>query len=335
MTGIHFWAIDRTQLVNAGIKDPELTSYSSSTTPTTSSTSTTYQTTTFNLFRSSTKSVNVTSSPSLDSTTSTSKRSYILEDSIDAQCTSYGWNISIDLNTLQLIYPGIKPIDIYMGSEKCKGSIHENKLWYEQSFRICNTSKEMADGTNIYSNVLYYATVDPNDPSLIRKHIWTFKLACYVSSGETASYHLSHEVDIHSKNITAHHDISLAFYKDQNFVHRIQGDPLRVPVGDNIYVKVSTSSPDWDTKMRLHTCFTRSSDRRAAEHVLIRDGCEEDGSTHIISQSTHETKFVFRDFEYLTLNEGLDIFCNATFCNSSDFSPVCTQACRQGPSLIG
>lgn len=120
--------------------------------------------------------------------------------------------------------------------------------------------------------MLIYATFDPQDPSILMQHIWTFKLACYVSTGETISSHLSHEVDIHSKNITAHHDIALTFYKDQNFLQRIQGNPLRITVGDDVYVKVSTSIPDWNTKLRLHTCYARSTDAAATEHLLISDG---------------------------------------------------------------
>ncbi|XP_060579997.1 CUB and zona pellucida-like domain-containing protein 1 [Ruditapes philippinarum] len=89
--------------------------------------------------------------------------------------------------------------------------------------------------------------------------------------------------------------------------------------------------------MRLHTCFTKPNANATNDKdiILISNGCEVDSSTHIISQSTHETSFVFTDFEYLTNDEGLDIICNATFCDARDYSAECSQSCFRGPVIIG
>ena len=54
-----------------------------------------------------------------------------------------------------------------------------------------------------------------------------------------------------------------------------------------------------------------------------------------MSQSTHESTFMFQDFEFSTYHEGLDITCNATFCDTSDFSPSCIQGCTVDPQLVG
>ena len=52
-----------------------------------------------------------------------------------------------------------------------------------------------------------------------------------------------------------------------------------------------------------------------------------DTNTHIISQSTHETRFVFSDFEYVNYHEGIDVYCDAIFCSANDYSQQCTQSC--------
>ncbi|XP_053407677.1 uncharacterized protein LOC128559582 isoform X2 [Mercenaria mercenaria] len=314
VTNFNMWSIDRTELVNAGILEPKMPSTT---------------------LKSYLNQYTTTPTVATASTSGISEQHLHFEDAISAKCTRYGWNISLDLNSLHLLYPGITPNDIYLSSEKCNGTLHRDELWFQQNFESCRTRKEVTEGTDVFRNVLFYATFDPFDPTIVRQHYWTYNIACYVSRGEETSSHLHHQVESHSTNITAQHDLTLTFFKDRNFLHQVPDNPLRVTVGDNIYVRVSTSVPDWNTKMRLHTCSTRFSDSTVAEHVLIRDGCEVDSSTHIISQSTHETKFVFRDFEYLTFNEGLDVFCNATFCDTSDYSPTCTQACKQSPSIVG
>jgi len=84
------------------------------------------------------------------------------------------------------------------------------------------------------------------------------------------------------------------------------------------------------------TCIILSEFKRT--HVrpsCILNRCEVDRNTHIISQSTHETTFVFQDFEYDNNPEGLEIQCKATFCETSDYSPSCTQACTAGPIVVG
>ena len=56
--------------------------------------------------------------------------------------------------------------------------------------------------------------------------------------------------------------------------------------------------------------------------------CEVDASTHIISQSMHETKFVFEEFEYALNKKGVYLYCDARFCATSDYSQSCQQRCQ-------
>jgi len=63
-------------------------------------------------------------------------------------------------------------------------------------------------------------------------------------------------------------------------------------------------------------------------YVIATFSCEVDTNTHIISQATHETTFVFQDFEYTSDHAGIDVRCSATFCGSYDYSAQCSQSCH-------
>lgn len=57
--------------------------------------------------------------------------------------------------------------------------------------------------------------------------------------------------------------------------------------------------------------------------------CEVDTNTHILSQTDHETKFVFRIFEMTGHKGDVGIKCEATICDTSDAlsSKQCDQHC--------
>lgn len=63
--------------------------------------------------------------------------------------------------------------------------------------------------------------------------------------------------------------------------------------------------------------------------------CVVDPETHIFSQGTHETRFVFSAFEFPQTHNSVYIFCNSTFCKTTDTSDMCTQICHGSPSLMG
>jgi len=68
--------------------------------------------------------------------------------------------------------------------------------------------------------------------------------------------------------------VNLTFYSDPNFMHELPGSPLHVPVGQEVYVSVFTTMMDWNTKMRVHTCYAKPS-QDAPDHLkyyLIKYG---------------------------------------------------------------
>ncbi|XP_053391822.1 CUB and zona pellucida-like domain-containing protein 1 [Mercenaria mercenaria] len=256
-----------------------------------------------------------------------------------SRLTSSGWNISIDLSILKQLYPTVTPSNIYFGDNSCRGKVIRTTLVFQQGFRDCLTSERVSSDTLLYENDLFYAIYDPINPFIIRQHKWTFTVEYDVSRNEATSSHVHHDVDAHHAAVASHYDIKMTFFKDANFMNQIAGNPVHASIGDDIYVKVFTSAADWTVKMRLHTCYTKPTDDAADDmtYFFIKDGCEVDSNTHIISQSTHETRFVFRDFEYSTNKEGLNIYCNATFCETKDYSPGIAQSCvSQGTqALVG
>ncbi|XP_045166554.2 uncharacterized protein LOC123529972 [Mercenaria mercenaria] len=271
-------------------------------------------------------------------TMSTTKR-LKLEDVIRPGCTSNGWNITVDISKLRQLYPMVTTNHIYFGDNSCRGQVMGTALTFQQGFRDCLTSERVSGDSLLYENDLFYAIYDPINPFIIRQHKWTFTIECDVSRNRSTSSHVHHDVDAHHASVTSHYDIKMAFFKDANFMNQIAGNPVHASIGDDTYVKVFTSAADWTVKMRLHTCYTKPTDDAGGNmtYFIIKNGCEVDSNTHIISQSTHETRFVFQNFEYSTNKEGLNIYCNATFCETKDYSPGCAQSCvSQGTqALVG
>ncbi|XP_052794516.1 uncharacterized protein LOC128227747 [Mya arenaria] len=106
----------------------------------------------------------------------------------------------------------------------------------------------------------------------------------------------------------------------------LPGNQLHVPVGTYVFVKMYTTTSDWTVTIRLDSCYTRlaNSSLNNLQYFLIKNGCAMDSNTHLISQSAHETRFVFKDFDYTNSHEGIDVTCDATFCSASDVSRQCT-----------
>lgn len=125
-----------------------------------------------------------------------------------------------------------------------------------------------------YENAIHHAVFDTNDPNVVRHHKWSFAVGCLVSNSESASAHFEHNIDEHNETYTAHHAIGIDFYKDPNFLHQYTNEPVRLTIGEKVYVKVYVEKPDWNSKMRLHTCYTKPPGTQSTnlEHVLIRDG---------------------------------------------------------------
>ena len=73
---------------------------------------------------------------------------------------------------------------------------------------------------------------------------------------------------------SSHYAVNMSFYLDPNFQQPVPGYPLHVPVGTEVYVKVYTTTPDWDVKMKLQSCYARPYEN-SPDHLqfyLIKNG---------------------------------------------------------------
>ncbi|XP_052085109.1 uncharacterized protein LOC127722254, partial [Mytilus californianus] len=61
--------------------------------------------------------------------------------------------------------------------------------------------------------------------------------------------------------------------------------------------------------------------------------CPVDRNTFVTSQSTHETRFHFQDFEYAGHPDSMFVHCNATFCKSNDYSSECEPQCKHSKRM--
>ncbi|XP_045164170.2 zona pellucida sperm-binding protein 2-like [Mercenaria mercenaria] len=242
------------------------------------------------------------------------------------------------MSIVRQLYPDIKANQIYFGDNTCRGKLVGDNLVFLQGLRDCLTAERISGNTILYENELFYAISDPIHPFIIRQYKWKYGVECDISRNEATSSHVHHNVESHHSVVSGHYSINLTFFKDPSFMNQLPGNPVQTNVGDDVYVKVFTTATDWNIKMRLHTCYTKPTEAAAnMVYYIIKDGCEVDSNTHIMSQSTHETRFVFQDFVYFSNREGLNIHCNATFCETKDFSPGCTQSCisHENQALIG
>ncbi|WAR04116.1 CUZD1-like protein [Mya arenaria] len=122
----------------------------------------------------------------------------------------------------------------------------------------------------------------------------------------------------------------MTFYSDSNFLNTIAGNPLQVTIGTDIYIKVFTPAADWSTEMRLQSCYVKPATNSTAHltSYLIKDGCEVDVNTHVILVSTHETRVVFRRFQYPQSDAGINVICDAIFCSARDALSRCRLGCK-------
>ncbi|XP_052794515.1 deleted in malignant brain tumors 1 protein-like [Mya arenaria] len=258
---------------------------------------------------------------------------YTVYDAIRVSCNEQGWDIQVDMNRLRMASSGALASDIYLGDNSCTGTEEWGVLHFRQGLQQCLTSETMRNNTLVYSNELVYAEHDPVYSFIIRSYNWTVGVECDVEGNDTSSGHIHNDNDQHTAVPVAgagKYDVNMTFYRDANFQMPLPGNPLHVPVDTYVYVKMYTTTSDWTVAMRVDSCYTRpaNSSSNSLQYFLIKNGCEMDSNTHLISQSAHETRFVFKDFEYTNSHEGIDVTCDATFCSANDVSRQCTQTCN-------
>ncbi|KAL4221648.1 Deleted in malignant brain tumors 1 [Mactra antiquata] len=259
-------------------------------------------------------------------------RGNTIQNAILVTCDENGWDIRVDMYKLRLVYPNAIASDIYLGENNCHGTESWNTLRFNHGLKDCLTQEMIRNNQLVYSNQLVYAEHDPTHPFIIRNYNWTIGVECDVETNENSTGHLHlnyHQVTHHQVSGESHFSVNMLFYSDPNFQHKLRY-PLSITVGENVYVKVFTNASDWDIRMRVHTCYTKPS-QGASDNLklyLIRNGCEVDSDTHIISQISHETRFVFQGFEYTNSHDDLYVSCDAKFCAANDYSRECLQACN-------
>ncbi|XP_053397567.1 CUB and zona pellucida-like domain-containing protein 1 isoform X2 [Mercenaria mercenaria] len=275
---------------------------------------------------------------STQSTSTTTSKPYIstsaaplhkIQEAISVSCNENSWTIGVNMDRLRKIYPDAKASDIYLGENRCKGIELAGVLLFHQSLEDCLSGRGLHNGVSTFTNELIYAEHDPVHPFIIRHYRWTIGVECDVQPNGTVSGSFSHHSTTPQSISASQYPVNVSFYLDPNFTIEISGTPLKAATGTDIYVKVFTTTADWNTVMKVQSCYTIPSPN-ATENMkfdLIKDGCEIDTNTHIISQSSHETRFLFEDFEYADSHNGLYMKCEAIFCTSLDWSTRCRQKC--------
>ncbi|OWF54229.1 CUB and zona pellucida-like domain-containing protein 1 [Mizuhopecten yessoensis] len=258
--------------------------------------------------------------------------------SITVGCDPGAWNIMIYLPDLYKRHSDFDPSDIYLGRPGCQGYRYGNYLRIDQQYSNCDTYHFMTTNTVEYTNTLVYAYRDANYKFIIRDYRFRIDVHCDMATHETVSQHFiqtHNQVRMRSSNPqisnTGHYNIRMAFYRDSGYQQQIYGNPLTVHIREDIYVSVTTPLSDYDVKMSVETCYTLPSPGAGdkLKLYLIKNGCTSDVSAHIIYRSSHETRFVFRDFEYSVDQDNLYLFCTAKFCNVTDYSSACDQSCHR------
>ena len=61
--------------------------------------------------------------------------------------------------------------------------------------------------------------------------------------------------------------------------------------------------------------------------------CSVDPDTTIISQGSHETRFMFNAFEFPMNHDSVYVTCSADFCQAADITSRCRQTCTHARSL--
>ncbi|XP_060564657.1 uncharacterized protein LOC132723872, partial [Ruditapes philippinarum] len=260
-----------------------------------------------------------------------------LKELVHSRCTSTTWDIAVDMDKLTYRFPGSLSDDIYLGDNSCTGVMQGSQLIFRHGLHGClSTSTETRDEI-IFTNQLLYAFHDPTYHFIIRNYNWTLDLNCQISRDQYGHSQVTYNQSIDSSqtlNFTNQYKIDTQFFLDPNFKQAISGNPLQVPVGTNVYVKSYVQDVAWTVKMRLSSCYTTTTttNQNGMHYFLIKNGCEVDANTHLLSQTDHETKFVFQLFEMTGIHGDIYIKCDAVFCDTSDItsSQQCDTSCRIG-----
>ncbi|XP_053388146.1 deleted in malignant brain tumors 1 protein-like [Mercenaria mercenaria] len=262
-------------------------------------------------------------------------------DAVHMGCASKGWNVAVNMTILRVLYPDTGASQIKLSEQDCTGQVMGDLVVFKQSYTKCSTTSKTTGDTLIYDNQLVYPESRTPFPIIVHGYRWRVDVECDVSRVEEVStnFHPNRTIINENQHVSSssHYKSEVKFFSDGTFYKQIFGNPISLKTGDNVYVSVTMNSDDVQVKMRLHTCYTKPDPNADARltYPLIQNGCVVDPDTHILSQGTHETRFVFSAFEFPQSHNSVYIFCNSTFCKTTDTSDRCTQVCHGSPALVG
>ncbi|XP_061172005.1 deleted in malignant brain tumors 1 protein-like [Saccostrea echinata] len=266
-----------------------------------------------------------------------------LEDAIAVNCDANSWRIVVNMTLLRMLYPDSGVSQIYLSKQSCYGHVVGDTIVFDQSYNNCSTSKTISDQFVTYKNQLVYPESTTPFPLIVHGYRWRVDVKCDLDRYEHVTQHYkpteapATQTTLHHQvGGTGHYDIKLQFYTDPQYFHEIKGNPISANIGENIFVKVSLNNDDYGTKMRLDTCKTmpEAHSTQRNTYVIIKNGCSVDPSTQIVSQGTHETRFLFNAFVFPSNQNAVYISCNATFCSTNDLSSKCAQTCHHRRSNV-
>ncbi|XP_033757248.1 deleted in malignant brain tumors 1 protein-like [Pecten maximus] len=262
-----------------------------------------------------------------------------LEDAMTLNCGSTTWNAVVNMTMLKSLYPNIGVSDIYLSDQSCTGTVVDDLVVFQQSYTECSSSKTTTDSEIIYHNQLVSPNSATSFPVIVHGYRWRVDIDCKVKRQTNVTHNYipiaptaTQTIDSghHHLSGSSNYDIHLAFYQDPGFYQQIQGNPITTHIGDNVYVKVVVNTNDPEVKMRLNTCVAKPTADAgpALTYPLIANGCVVDQDTTILSQSSHETKFLFNAFEFPANHNSVVVSCNATFCRTDELTSRCLQTCQ-------
>lgn len=265
-----------------------------------------------------------------------------VEDTVSMICGPSGWRVAVNLTLLRKLFPDTGVSQIKLSDQLCTGKVMGDTVIFEQHYTECSTTHKVNEGNIIYYNELVYPEASSPFPIVIRGYRWTVELECDVARTETVvnNFHPNHSVAVHHNphiTNTAHYNLDVKFFSDGTFYKEINGKPLSLKTGEDVYVMVKMTSDDVNIKMRVDSCYAKP-DQNAGPSLtfpLIQNGCVVDTYTRLLSQGNHETRFVFTAFEFPLSRDSVYVFCNATYCDVTDHTNKCTQVCHGTPAIVG
>lgn len=66
-----------------------------------------------------------------------------LADAVIIACDEQNWDVSVDMDVVEQLYPGSKTSSIYLGEDTCPGVVNGSLLVFQQGLRECFTSERV------------------------------------------------------------------------------------------------------------------------------------------------------------------------------------------------